>query len=89
MPRKPEPTATADLLTPRKRGLPQADLFDRFAHLKHQRDAGRLAERVLRMLSTADPETAHLAINIASTAMNMEDNGHPVPLPSNAQVEPI
>jgi hypothetical protein len=68
MPRKP---ATQSDATPRAPSLKQADLWVKFPHLNRQRVAGRLAERILRMVSTVDDETALLAIEIASTAAGM------------------
>jgi hypothetical protein len=69
------------------RGPRQAELLLRFEHLDRQRKAGRLAERILRLVATADPVTAEIAMEIASTAFRMEAPAADVP-PGNGDSKP-
>ena len=65
--------------TPRQRGPKQADLFAKFEHLNRQRRACQLAERMLRMLATVDDDTAEIAIQIASTAVQQKNGDDLLP----------
>lgn len=67
----------------------QADLFSKFDHLDRQRAAVALATRLLRILDSAPPETAWIALEIASTAIRAQGNpnGQPPAPPANAPVD--
>jgi len=81
---RPEP----DQAAAPKRGPKQSELFAKFSHLDRHRAAVGLATRVLRILAPADPETAEIAIEIASTATRMQagPNGIPgVPPPASPE----
>ncbi len=79
MPTKPTPQPPSGSTKIRQTGPKQAELLDRFAHLRRQREAGRMAERILRLVSSADPEVGEMALEIAATAVRMnqepESNG--------------
>jgi hypothetical protein len=76
------PVATT---TARRPAILQADLLDRFAHLRRQREAGRLAERILRIVSSVEQETGEMALEIAATAVRMNQPEANGALPDNGR----
>jgi hypothetical protein len=76
--------------TPTKTRAPrQAEIFAQFSHLERQRQACRLAERILRVVAGADLQLAETAVQIAVTAVREKvcpqwadkNSGAPVSVP--------
>ncbi len=70
-----KPTTQSTTTTARRPAIPQADLLDRFGHLRRQREAGKLAERILRIVASVEPGTGEMALEIAATAVRMNQPG--------------
>ena len=81
----PKTAALTPATKTRRSPVSLADILDRFDHLKRQRAAGRLAERILRLVSSTDSETGEMALEIAATAVRMnqepQTNGTTTDLP--------
>jgi hypothetical protein len=56
----------------RRPAIKQADLFAKFGHLERQREAGKLAERILRIVAGAtDDKVGAMALEIAGKALEV------------------
>ena len=77
----PSASTVSAAATARRPAIKQAELLGKFDYLQRQRQAGRFAERILRIVSGAGDGVGTMALEIAVKAL--EANQAPAsPLPS-------
>lgn len=93
MPIIKQPTTTkttpAVTTTARRSAILQADLLDRFAHLRRQREASKLAERIVRIVAGASDGVGAMALEIAVKALGANQApADPTPAVDDNDVKP-